>query len=99
VRQQVANGRLPRRRGSLWQAAAGSPGDLWFSDGRRDARRWPGSRPRCPASCSAALLVIGFVIEASHTIVPGRAGWPPPTLKRPAARSCNIRSRSPAAAI
>jgi hypothetical protein len=37
--------------------------------------------------------------RASHAIVPGRAGWPPPKLKRPAARSCGTRSRSPAAAI
>jgi hypothetical protein len=27
---------------------------------------WPGSRPRCPAGCSAARLVIGFVVEAGH---------------------------------
>jgi hypothetical protein len=45
------------------------------------------------------MLVIGFVVGAGHTIVPGRVGCLPPKLKRPAARSCSIRSRSPAAAI
>jgi integrase len=93
-------GRLPRRRAQPRQATAGSVEDPWFPKaGRMLAAGWPGSRPHCSAGCSATTRVTGFVIEASHTIVPGRAGWPPPRLKRPAARSRSTRSRSPAAAI
>jgi hypothetical protein len=36
------------------------------------AAGWPGSRPRCPVSRSAARLVLGFVTGARHAIVPGR---------------------------